>query len=37
MKKLHVYTVYMDGGDAFKVTVPAESESRRERIRCRKR
>lgn len=25
MKKLHVYTVYMDDGDAFKVTVPAES------------
>lgn len=22
MKKLHVYTVYMDDGDAFKVTVP---------------
>ena len=27
MKKLHVYTVYMDDGDAFKVTVPAESEA----------
>lgn len=27
MKKLHVYTVYMDDGDAFRVTVPAESEA----------
>ena len=27
MKKLHVYTVYMDDGDAFKVTIPAESEA----------
>ena len=27
MKKLHVYTVYMDDGDTFKVTVPAESEA----------
>ena len=27
MKKLHVYTVYMDDGDAFKVTILAESEA----------
>ena len=27
MKKLHVYTVYLeDGNNCFKVTVPAESE-----------
>lgn len=27
MKKMHVYTVYMDDGDAFKVTIPAVSEA----------
>lgn len=27
MKKMHVYTVYMDDGDAFKVTIPAVSET----------
>lgn len=26
MKKMHVYTIYMDDGDAFKVTIPAVSE-----------
>lgn len=27
MEKMHVYTVYMDDGDAFKVTIPAVSEA----------
>lgn len=27
MKKMHVYTVYMDDGNAFKVTIPAVSEA----------
>lgn len=27
MKKMHVYTVYMDDGDVYKVTIPAVSEA----------